>query len=206
MSVGTGGNGLGTPVDYPARILSFTAGMQIPSAVLNAMQDRDVALGTQWEEAAPKLMVMVPASSNTSDSPAPSGGAIVIDVEATSNGTTPVVIDNTVDWRDRRILLVLGGGPAAPLFPGQAFDGIFDIDLKSGAASMLKLFYSRDGQDGTGGAGSTLAAGTWTGVDDELLIYARDTDGALMMVLDGTTGDEAAIMGFIWGSAQQGHY
>lgn len=107
-------------------------------------------------------------------------------VEGGVGSTTTYVLDTSMDWRDRICLVrgMPGAGAVANLsvFPGSGdddeFNNPFGTTASSGSLSGWKLWYSNAG----------VASGTATGNgqcqlmgDANVLLYARNTDGALCL-------------------------
>jgi len=100
------------------------------------------------------------ATKNLSDSPAPdaTGGGIIW-VELRTTGTTEIILDNSIDWRDR-FIAINGWGVqlGTSILPGQAGDnGIFAYGNAQDPASLdlvltrnvIGFLYTEQGGDGS---------------------------------------------------------
>lgn len=216
MASGPDGNGLTAPGAYTSRTNTWAAGDQVASADLNDIQDGIIDVSDELDGVVGQLHPNSSATRNSSDSPAPTvHGGRTIWIEADTDTTTVVVLDTSIDWRDRylEVALMLGldnsGSAAYYEFPGDTDDDEIYIDLVNTTTPVgLHLFcYTEQGQDGTAtGPGINWAPGPVI-FQDNLLIFARSTDGALCMCLDGsTTSDNFRLTGRVTCSPMQNHY
>lgn len=190
------------PNDYPSRTHTWAAGDPVASADLNAIQDGLVALSDSVDELAADKAEARTCTGNQADSPAPDrGGAVEIWVEKATNGTTEVVLDTFVDWRQRYILVQCytdssGGDEIA----GGSLDGQIDKNLSLSDVGG-RLFFSQDGH-----AGSTNTPGLYVTITTDVLrIYARSSDGALCMKKSANADPNLHVVGLIKGSPRQNH-
>jgi hypothetical protein len=199
------------PVSLTARIFDFTAGGQVASNDLNNIQDAiidgDAAVETLIDELEAQALECQTASGNQADSPAPDvGGAKTVWVEKTTNGTTVVVIDNSVDWRDRYLIIEGMFTSAAASIAGGASDNAISQNLSDGgegsSTDMHAMFFSRNGQDGS--SSNECYENTISG-GNVIRFFARDTDGALCFKRT-SAGTDNWFIGEIRGSPAQNHY
>ncbi|MCK6521849.1 hypothetical protein L6R49_10460 [Myxococcota bacterium] len=207
MSTGSTGNGLSDATAFTVRVKDWTAGVEIESANLNAIQDNAIALNTAISATRAATLPHRTCTYNQSDSPAPNlSGGCVVEVEVPTNGTTVVVVDSSIDWRDRYIM-VWGGLLPAALFaqqrPGGALDDTFDGSMTA-TDTLNSVFYSEQGHNGTASnPGLELTPATFT---DKWRLFARSSDGALCVVKNGTVDGEIGMVGRVWAGPQQNHY
>lgn len=192
---------------YAARTRTYAASNQVLSADLNAIQDGIIAVGA----AVSALVTSVndymqearTASCNTTDAPAPSnGGSKAVWVEKNTNDTTEVVLDNTINWKDRYIVITGYSNAVAADNPGGASDNALTIDLGNNTTGIFRVFYSRDGQDGTSALEACehlVAAG------QTLRFYVNNTTGNLCFKRTDV-GTSYWFRGEIRCSPDQGHY
>lgn len=207
MSTGANGNGITEPDAYTSRTKTWAAGQQVASADLNTIQDGIIDVSEAVDDLAAETGVSRICSGNQGDSPAPTpDGGGVIWIEMTTNGTTDVVVDDSIDWRDRVIVaegLLLGETPYSANMPGGANDDDTDYDLTgSGSGEIHRILYTEAGQDGTNN-NPAVAVVRQT---DEVRLFARDTDGKLCLVKNGTSDSyETIFWGCVKFSPDQGH-
>ena len=170
-----------------SRITNFAEGSIVPSATLNLMQDRAVALRTATESA--------------TDSGAPTfTGADEVFFQTPSAGVSDAhlaLVDDASDWRGRRIGAVVTRLPNQSYRTGQS-GAYAQNDPTQGIRSILVLDRPT-GTGATGAASATVADGTppviasgsspviaWEGSTDadRLWLYARPDDGALCLYND----------------------
>lgn len=193
---------------YETRTHDYSAGDQVASADLNAIQDGIIDLNTAVDSLVTQLndnaAQASTATGNQSDSPAPdTGGACSVWVEMTTNDTTVVVIDDSVDWRDRYFFVRGTVASASADIAGGASDNAIAaaMDISSGDV-VDGFFYSRDGQDGTA---STECYEHTVSAGNVLRFFARSTDGALCF-RRGASGSNYYFIGRIDASPAQNHH
>lgn len=197
---------------YGSRVKTYTPGDQIASAELNNMQDRPMAIGDDLADLVDELndqsAEAQTCTGNQSDSPAPSvGGQKTVWTELDSNGTTEVVIDDSIDWRDRFVHIkgvALAAG--SPTLPGSASDHQFDIDLLTSTNKIDHLCYTQEGHDGTVDEPGMSITGVGGLSSDTLRVYADDSDGSLKMRKDADADGQITLICQITCSPDQGHY
>lgn len=199
------------PNYYTARSQTFAAGDQVPSATLNDIQDGIVDGNTAMDLLVDELEAQAEenqtASENQNDSPAPDvGGAKTVWVEKSTNGTTVVVLDDSVDWRDRYVI-IQGVMTAGSRIAGGANDDDTDRNIRLDAMSEAYHWwlYTRDGTDGTTSA--NCVGILYTGGTEYARVFARSTDGALCMCKDAHAADPNFYLVMeVRGSPIQNHY
>jgi len=208
MSTGPTGNGLTAAPTYPTKTHNYSPGDQVASSDLNAIQDGVVLTSDQLFAAFGKVAPSRSSSKNLTDSPSPDvhgGGSIWI--EAVTTGVTVVVLDNSIDWRDRHIIVAGVVDLAANLaFPGDPADDTVSYDLNDVAAPGVGIhgyFYSEAGYPGTT-TPTADANATVTGLE-RLRVYVRD-DGNLCMKMSPYTSNNGRIVAKIDFSPKQEHY
>lgn len=208
MSTGAQGNGLTDPAAYTARDTTYSPGSQVPSAMLNAHQDGIIDTSTAVDALAAKVSPIRTATTNQSDSPAPTTyGGVEVVVERSTNGTTAVVIDSSIDWRDRYVVVVFrveeSDISTVGLVPGGGSDDDISYQIDDAGATH-GLFYTQEGQDGT----VSTSCFQWVPatMTDAVRIFARDSDGALCIIKNGTANNEYMVAGFFRASPVQNHY
>lgn len=207
MSTGSTGNGLADATAYTARTTTFIPLDQVTSAHLNAMQDGSVALNTAISATRAATLPHRTSTLNQADSPAPNlSGGLVVEVEALSAGTTVVVIDTSIDWRDRFVMTMgalLPYGLYLQLQPGGALDNTFDGSTAI-TDGINHYWYSEQGHTGTSAnPGLELTPASYA---DKWRLFARSTDGALCMVKSANADAEVGFIGRVWAGPQQNHY
>lgn len=212
---GTEGNGLDAGTTFGSRIVTFAPGQQVSSAVLNGMQDREMTGANEGAESREFIAPSRTATGNQADSPeATLNGGVTVWLEAVTSGTAEVVIDDSIDWRDRwvraSLAVITGVGTYTPANdrPGGSGDNVITIDL-TGSYGKLILAYTEQGQTGTGGTPGLGAITAYNGVGastDTVRVYARSSDGALAMKKSGTTDPEFLVVGCVTASPMQNHY
>lgn len=201
---------------YAARTRTYAALNQILAADLNAIQDGIIAVGaavaTLVAEIEAEAVSSSSSTANLSDSPAPdAGGEVAVWVEKKTNGTTPVTLDTSVDWRDRWLLLRGKFVTTDAAIPGGASDNVGDDDT---AYSLPRywidaLVYTRDGQTGSSSSTEAIRLGNRGGApvaSDYVVIYAHSTTGALMMTKTATADADVWVVMRVTGSPQQNHH
>lgn len=195
---------------YNTRSNTFSPGSQVASAVLNAMQDGAIAVSEALDTLAGRMPVSITGSGNLSDSPAPDQyGGWTVWCEARTNGVTPIVLDNSRDYRDRFIVVLGAVGTATTYRPGGADDDAIEAQLSAPAdgafdSGAISTFgYTQQGSaDGTTGVVKTIYVITSA---TYIYLYARSTDGALMMVRN-TASNDRTVMISVTVSPNQNHY
>lgn len=209
MSTGSTGNGLSAPNAYPAVTRTFVPGDQVLSATLNAIQTGILNTSSGLDSLAGLVGAHRSSTRNQAESPAPTtSGGLMVWVEAVTSGTAVVVLDTSIDYRDR-FIIVVGTTLPEPLFtlarPGGASDTGCDAQL-SGTGSLFDFSYLEQGQaGGSSGPGIEVAGARLLGTD-KLRIFARSADGALCMAKDGTTDAEIGTIFLVFVSPMQNHY
>ena len=202
---------LTNPDFMTARVRTWASGDQIASADLNTFQDKVIDANTDVDllvtEIGAQALECQTGTGNQADSPAPDvGGAKTIWLDKITNGTAEVVLDTSVDWRDRYVIIVGAFTTAAASVAGGASDNAITHDLIDEASAvstnMGALFFSRNGQDGT--SANECYENTISG-GNVIRFYARDTDGALCFKRT-TAGTDNYFIGKIEGSPVQNHY
>lgn len=191
---------------YPARTKTYAPLDPVASAELNAIQDGVIATSDNLDVLAAITAANETASGNDSDSPAPDpGGGGTMWCEQRTNGTTVIVLDNSIDWRDRFVILTVYMIADATAMPGGANDALFcRVDLKAASAAYHEFFYSRDGKSTATTDASEAARMLLTA--DYVLVAARNTDGALVLYKDANAdGDRSCIIRAEY-SPVQNHY
>lgn len=208
MSTGSTGNGLTTPGAYTARTQTFTALNQVPSATLNAMQDgtKDTsdALDTLYAEVMPSRSCTSSAAHGTAPNVT---GAREVWVEEVTDGTTVVVIDDSIDWRDRWVKVEVGFlDDSSDPRPGDAGDDQLQIlfdDNGTAPGGITRMFYSEAGHDGTVAyPGLSITPASFS---ESVRLFARDTDGALCMRKNAAVEPNIVVVGLVKCSPQQNH-
>lgn len=202
---------LTNPNYYTARTTTYAAGSQVAAAALNAIQDGIIGSNTAIDllvvELAAQGLECQTCTGNQADSPAPDvGGAKTIWVEKSTNGTTDVVLDNSVDWRDRYIICI--GRPSASTFiAGGANDNTLVDAMEDGTADAFhRIFYSRDGQTGSSDQEAMVIDLTDAGYTDNIRVFARASDGFLCMKKDANANADVYVVGEFRASPVQNHY
>lgn len=193
---------------YETRTNTYASGDQVAAAALNGIQDGIIDLNTAIDALVAQLndnaAQASTATGNQADSPAPAvGGARTVWAEMITNDTTVVVIDNSIDWRDRYVFIRGTAIASANDIAGGSADNAITHNLDVGAGGYLHaLFYSRNGQDGT--ASTECREHTISG-GNVLRFFARDSDGALCFRRT-TSGSNYYFLGELVGSPIQNHY
>lgn len=151
------------------------------------------------------------ATHNQGDSPDPDiyGGGTVWLEELTANNTTPVIVDDSIDWRDRFITIqgkILESSLSSDLPGGGDDDGI-TTGLEDGNEPVhlaVGMFYSEAGNSGAGNdPGWRFRPDSGA---DYIYIWADDSDGKLKMGKASTSnGNQYAVTIKIDYSPDQGH-
>lgn len=211
MSTGPEGNGLVDLSVPSARVTTYAAGDPVFSADLNAIQDQILNVGNAANYLAGQVTPGRSGSVNNSDSPAPTQfGALMIWVEAQTNGTTVVVLDNEdgMDWRDRFVEVVgICDIVADVVFPGESGDDAVEADLddlSTSGAAIHGMFYSKAGFAPASGT-PTAAARKPISSGNTLCVFVRDADGALCMKMSPFSADNGRLIARISCSPRQGH-
>lgn len=200
-------NGINPLEAVTARTVTAAAGQQLNSADFNGVQDNIIAVS----EALDLTRTIIPGARtstiNQADTPAPNtAGEVSVWVEALTDGTTVVALDDSVDWRDR-FIIVQGGLIPEGLFannrPGGALDNAFGGSI-SDPDALNYVFYSQAGQ--TGGNSTPGAKLTPTSYTDEWRLFARSTDGVLCMRKSANADADLGFIGKVTGSPVQNHY
>lgn len=198
-------DGLTPNANFAARVVTAAAGSQWKSADCNSIQDKCILISTDVDETRSAMLVGKMGSYHDSDSPAPdSYGGRNVWVYALDNGTTAVVLDDNLDWRDRIVEYSLATfnydtGTYAGVLPGLTDDEKLAADNAAlSPSTVMGIMYTEQGQ-ATGSstaprAAFTILAGSG-GASDTLYLYVRSTDGALMMKRSGTTDPQQLVMG-----------
>lgn len=198
---------------YPSRTNTFAPGNQVTSAALNGMQDGTIAVSTAVVDLATDLVEQAPESQTcTADqvsSPAPDvGGAKTVWMETVTNGTTEVVIDTSIDYRDRIGMACLVGASSLTV-PGGANDGTSaQWTYGTTPGFIMQMFYTEQGQTGASNTPGFYDSAHvfYSAGSDHVRIYARNTDGALCMKKDASADANIPILGFIHFGPNQNHY
>lgn len=202
---------LSNPNWLTSRVRTWAAGDQVASADLNAIQDAIIDANTDVDtlvtELGAQALECQTATGNQADSPAPDvGGAKSVWLDKITNDITEAIIDNSVDWRDRYIIIQGVFETASASVAGGASDNAIALDLideaSGSSVNIGALFYSRDGQDGT--ATTECYQFTVSG-GNVVRFYARSSDGALCFKRT-TSGTNYYFIGRISGSPVQNHY
>lgn len=208
MSTGTEGNGLVFAATYPSRTNTYSAGDQVQSAHLNDIQDKAVLTSDQVVTLSAYVGPSRTCTGNQSDSPSPKviGGGTVW-IEATSNAVTEVVLDTSIDWRDRFIVVTGAVDVSTSMdLPGDASDDTTEYDINdtsSPAEGIHWIFYSEQGT--TYPTAPTASASAEVSGFDRLHVYVRD-DGALVMRMTPYTSAVGRIIAKVDFSPMQDHY
>lgn len=195
-------NGESAITTYGSRVTSFSAGDQVPSATLNSMQDRVTTMGDELDAVEQSRVVGRTPSEDVNG--ADTYGFLVTTVYMATNGTTEVLIDDSVDWRDRIIevsLWVSVKATPSDYLPGGTNDDVAGDDL-NGSDGCQAVFFSESGNPGSSDTPG-LPAFTPTTSSDDLWLYARSSDGALAMKKSGTASNNFIVMGFVRASPPQ---
>jgi len=198
------------PNFFPARVKTYVAGDQVASADLNAIQDGVIGGNTSMDLLVDELEAQgeenQTATENQADSPAPNvGGAKTVWVEKSTNGTTLVLLDDSVDWRDR-ICIITGFVVAAASAPGGANDNVLEYNLEGGLATIHAVIYTEAGQTGAAANPGFSASVPSMIPTDTLRIFARDTDGALCMQKSANADGDSVVILEVRSSPAQNHY
>lgn len=137
--------------------------------------------GTAWGDAV-RAGYFGKASGTASGGGIDAGGVrrvgVLVGIEPPATGRREVVLDTTEDWRDRIVVGAFGSSDGDQVRPG--ITGDHDLDL-----SPPFLVYTGPGvADPTTGYAASFASG-------DLLLYARDTDGALCLSFASTLAEAA---------------
>lgn len=208
MPTGAEGNGLADLTAYTARTNTWTAGDQVESADLNAIQDGVIDVSDAVDALAGQVAVSRTSTRNLGDSPQPAedGGGDVW-VEAESNGATIIVLDTSIDWRDRFVLVQgLCAITTAFDFPGGASDDSIHADLTdttSTGDAINGFFYSQQGHSGVGTPTAYAIANISSG--NTARVFVRD-DGVLALKVSPFASDNCRLMARVSFSPRQEHY
>ena len=156
------------------------------------------------------------ATGNQSDVPEPDtyGGGPVWAVKVIPDNTTPIVLDTSIDWRDRIITIngwAIENASAAFHLPGGANDDLisdsdFGADNIAPKEFVQGVFYSEQGSASAGVRPHFIDASTLT-AQDFYYIWADSTTGNLMCGKAATTnGSVYGLMLKIDYSPIQNHY
>ncbi len=203
MSTGPEGNSLEDLVVPASRVNNYAAGQQVFSTHLNQIQDQILSVGAAVNFLAGQVGVSRSGSGNMSDSPAPTmGGGMSVWVQAQTNGTTVVLLDDeNMDWRDRFIEVAGVAVVVADLdFPGEAGDDAIGEDI-----NIHGMFYSQEGFNPAAGT-PTASVGLTLTTGNRLQVFVRDTDGALCLKMSPFAADNGRIIARVSASPKQNHY
>lgn len=153
------------------------------------------------------------ATLNQGDSPAPDtygGGAVWVEFRTT--GTTEIVLDNSIDWRDRFIAINGYGieGATSALPPAAGDDGLSAHSNADAPTlddvltrNIIGFLYTEAGGDGSADPRMRIYhdGATTTGA-----LYAKSADGNLAFKLLGSPTNEADMILKIDYSPVQNHY
>lgn len=155
------------------------------------------------------------ATLNQGDVPSPAtyGGGTVWAEASIPNNLTPIILDDSIDWRDRFIIIngIIDerGAGVAGFLPGGINDiGIRTtiIDLAPQSDLVVGMFYSEEGAAAAGVAPRF----EWNSAavsEDYVFIWADSTTGKLMIGKDSITySSQYAVFLKIDYSPDQGHY
>lgn len=202
-------NGLPSVQSVTARTKTWGAAQQVTSADLNNIQD-DIIQASQDAQTANSRIGGRTATVSLAHSPAPEahGGATVW-VEATTNGTTEVVLDDSMDWRHRNIIVEgLIDADTATEYPGGANDNNMERDLgqadPTSVTQIHKWTYTEDGQ-ASGAAANPGIEHRINFVAEYLRIYADSATGALTMRKDAHASINYRVQLCIRASPYQNH-
>lgn len=190
------------PEAYDTRTHTYVAGDQVTANDLNAVQDGVIAVSAEVDNIAAQKMEARTGSENQADSPAPTlGGAYMTWVEKVTNGTTIVVLDDFIDWRQRFVDVAGCYVSSSAYIPGGGSDDLISYDLSS--AGVIRFCFTQDGHDG--GLGYTPGMDIDLGTE-HVRIFARSTDGALCMRKSAHAVDpDVNVVLRVIGSPQQNH-
>lgn len=195
-------NGESATTTYGSRVTSFSAGDQVPSATLNSMQDRVITLGDELNAVEQSRVVGRTPSEDVNGADA--YGFVTSTVYVTTNGTTEVLIDDSIDWRDRIVevsLWVAVKATPSNYYPGGANDDEAGADL-NGTEGCHAVFFSEAGNAGSSDTPG-LPAFTPFSSSDDLWLYARSSDGGLAVKKSGSASNNFIVMGFVRASPPQ---
>ena len=178
------------------RNATFSRGAQVPSAVLNTVQDEQLGLIPATDAPATLLRGADGRWWTTPDAGVPDGQLRVI--------------DTSVDWRNRWVWGTFRNLGAADRRPGQASD---HVPNDPASAVSRRDFEDWTGTGGVGAASATVANGTppvfadncfavlldeGATSADRVLLYARPSDGALCLYNDSGATLHAELL--VWGA------
>lgn len=195
---------------YPARTFTFAASNQVAAANLNDIQDGIVLVSENLDDLSGRLSGET-ATCNTTDAPAPDAiGGVTRWVEKSTNGVNVVVLDTSVDWRDRMVIVFGSKFAAADPLPGGADDDVAEWNFEDFPYGRVHgIFYTQAGQTGASAVGTLgipFLYPTAGGVEFAI-IFARDTDGALCMRKNAHAADgDFYFIVKVDGSPVQNHY
>lgn len=203
-------NGILEPDIYPARTNTWAAGDQVAAADLNAIQDGIITVSAGLDFVCQYIFYSRTCNSNgTSGLPNPErSGACEVWIEAETNGVTEIVLDDSIDWRDRHIFVEGWADEAGNLvFPGEAGDDSVEADLSNVTAPGVGIhayFYSEQGSAGTfadPGAHAVISTGP-----TESLVISVNASGELVMRMSPWTSVEGRVVARVSCSPKQNHY
>lgn len=209
MATGVNGNGLSGAEAYDERTVDASPMDQLASADFNAVQDGIIDVSAALDEAKGEICPSRRATCNDGDSPLPTqDGGVIVWFEVVTNGTTPVTIDNNIDWRDRwvEVSYFVALAASSPQ-PGDALDYALQGDLQSDSAACHRLFYSGAGNDGTHGLDHGAYFNPSSGsLPDSLNLHAKATGGGLAIMKNATTAGDYILFGCAKASPPQNHH
>ena len=198
---------------YTERSETCVAGGVARSAMMNEIQDGIIAVSENLDALAAGVYPSYTASGNLTDDPAPDAvGGFTCWVEQHTNGTTAVVLDTTRDWRDRYVIVEGWTDEEGGYEAGGASDDGCSQTLETGTTTTPAgiarhhWFYTRSGSNGT--TEPRFLLGIVDGDAFEAIqLYARDTDGALIMKkLLHTSGINPMVFLSLRASPVQNHH
>jgi hypothetical protein len=203
MSTGTNGNGLDTPTEFTASVLSASAGLQLSSAAWNGVEDRIQTVSQEHADTAELAQVGAGCSFNTDGVVTPqvdAGGGRTVDLAVITDGANEVVIDDSIDWRQRLVTIFLSEAQSATpedSVPGGANEALL-IWLYSHADMVHKLAYTHSGTDSSAFPTGTLHVAAGSGTDDLVLYVGNESSGhpgALLCTKTSASDDEFVLVG-----------
>lgn len=189
------------------RVVNASPGSQWRSADANGIQDKIIDLSTDLDEVRGSTCRNRMGTVNQTDSPAPDmdGGRSIWFYKESTATTSEVVLDNSMDWRDRLVDARIAfcdrstGADYEEASPGEASDAFLTRPWDE-----HRMFYSQQGQNGS--ASQPGIAPVFAGGADQCRIYARSTDGALCMKRNAATDGPYLVVGHVGASPQLNRY
>lgn len=190
---------------YTARSHTFTAGGQVPSASLNDAQDGIIGVSNNLDDLAARAAGGASGSANLSDAPAPDqGGAYSVWIEKSTDGMNVVVLDTTIDWRDRYIALTGVYTADVNIRPGGSSESNLNYDIETAPTTLLWFHYSGGGKDTT--TSTSTSCIRFIPTADAVIIAARNSDGALVLYKSAAADPNITIMAEVRCSPIQNHH